>query len=376
MPFNFLELSETYYHKTNPDLRRRRTIVAEGASDEFFLYQRLGSIHARLMQEGVENTNNNSLKLDGAILRAAYEFLHANNEQKEQARDTATTQKHQCDSGIRCLLQDGIETWEHILELKRKHDEDTAPPKDEEDPIPNTTESEELPDINKLFGQTTDNMVANLGTLLLLMEQVNNDREGHMRRTKVLAREIKTLKAQLTQSADALAQSQEEVTFLRRQQRALEEQLATVEKRKLSKLLQNTASQGTEGRKLFELAQRLEATNVKTQKRENMLAQLPSAMQDGRHIEYEDRFLDDLVGLQDREHQDVVDALKRFANHGEQYSSLKTKRWEGRSISGAPEGSFESRSNDKFRFFWKQDDNSVIHFYRTGPHTEFSSSEW
>ena len=155
-----------------------------------------------------------------------------------------------------------------------------------------------------------------------------------------------------------------------------EEGLRAVEDRKLWELLEQAAGQGEEGRKLYVLAQQIERTNADAREREDLRARLPGAMRDHRAMEYEDRFLRDLQNLQERERQEVIDALQRLAEHGKKYSSLKTKRWEGRPVQGALDGSFQSRSSGEYRFFWKQDGSGIIRFYRVGHHTEFSTSEW
>ncbi|MBI2051129.1 MAG: hypothetical protein HYT31_05040 [Parcubacteria group bacterium] len=191
-----------------------------------------------------------------------------------------------------------------------------------------------------------------------------------------MEREKRALEATLAQASGALQKAQEQIALLQQKVRTLKERLRTVEGKKLWELLEQTATQGEDGRRIYELAQKLELTDTGAQEREELRARLPKAVHDGRAMQYEDRFLRDLQGLQERERLEVVEALHRFAAHGEQYSSFKTKRRQGLDITGIPGGSFESRSNREYRFFWKQGDNGIIMFFRVGHHTEFSSSEW
>ena len=197
-----------------------------------------------------------------------------------------------------------------------------------------------------------------------------------MRRIKALAKQNDALKAELALAADTLQQAQKQIALLQQKVRAMEEGLRAVEDRKLWELLEQAAGQGEEGRKLYVLAQQIERTNADAREREDLRARLPGAMRDHRAMEYEDRFLRDLQNLQERERQEVIDALQRLAEHGEKYSSLKTKRWEGRPVQGALDGSFQSRSSADSLFVWKQDGSGIIRFYRVGQHTEFSTSEW
>lgn len=197
-----------------------------------------------------------------------------------------------------------------------------------------------------------------------------------MRRIKTLARQNEALKAELNRARDAHQQAQEHIALLKQRVRAMEEELRAVESQRLSELLMQAAGTGPEGRRLYELAQEYEADNAGEAAREKLRARLPSTTRDGRRMEYEERFLRDMQELAEREKEKVVEALARFAEHGESSPSLKSKRWQGQAVTGAPEGSFESRSSGEYRFFWKQGNNGVIAFYRAGHHTAFSSSEW
>jgi hypothetical protein len=359
MPFNFLELSPTYRKKViDTQIRRRRTIVAEEADDSFFLRRRLERVHARLKEEGLPDASDHSIKLDGMLFRTAYEFLRAEGEEKEHIRARVTNRRGRHDSGIRHLIADGIETWERILELAAE-----VKPEDES-----------LPEIDDFILQAAENLASSAQTFFLALDQLRNDRQTLVQRAKVLEKEIEILKTKLARAMDTLAHVREQAAQSEQYAHVLKKELETVRHAKLQELVSQEAATSSAGRRLYKLVQEMQKKSA-VKDRDSIRERLPGAMGDGRSLAYENRFLGDMLQLQQREQERIITALERFTKHGERYASLKTKKWPGQPVSGVPEGSFESRASDELRFMWKPDPEGSIRVYRAGSHADFGSSE-
>lgn len=402
-PLHILRASKTYNAGRGGErVRRRRDLVAKLLDDNYLIPKGESQhIAEEVCSRGFPNTNVDTVNNDAAVLRNAWQFLGA--DETEQAAFREKVEKSVRKSGhstaklfgVWCLMQDNITNRNQAIELKRQYDE-AHPPEESADeqaeeqaftqllasmetetPDELTAEAREdgeALDIWEVLAQATDKMAVNLQILFLLRNQLGDEHEADMRRIKTLARQNEALRAHLGRTEDELRETQEEITRLRRELEAMESRLRATEKRKLSELLEQTASQGTEGRQLYVLAQRVEAKNAGAEEREKLRSSFPDRTHDNRNMEYEERFLRDVQRFPERFRQETEDALWRFAEHGERYSSLKTDRWNGAPPSGVLEDAFESRVNDEYRILWKQI-GIIIYFYRAGRHTDFSSSE-
>lgn len=398
MPFNFLELLKTYQKKgVRRTTRRRRDLVAELLDSKYDYGDRTGpKIVEALKKQGLQAAVVN-IYHDVRLLRATYQYLTANPEDKEHTRREMSESVERTGRpvnalfGVWCCTQDNIETWEQILGLKRQYDEahptkdaeeaepllsdDTTPEKDGE--VDET--SEQLPDVDGLISQAVGNMVVNLQTLHLLIGRQVDDREADMKRIKTLAREIASLQARLSQASDARAQDQEQIARLQQDIRNLEEKLRIVENKKLSELLLQTASEGEAGRRIYALAQQIEA--AKWQKtRDALLVGFPDVItkQDdrlvGRHIIYEDRFVRNLKNHSVENQERGRAALCKFSELGPYHSSFKTHDVPQGVASVLPQGCKQSRVTDELRFIWRLETDE-IRIYCVGNHTDFWPSE-
>ncbi|OGZ96681.1 MAG: hypothetical protein A2847_01555 [Candidatus Sungbacteria bacterium RIFCSPHIGHO2_01_FULL_50_25] len=359
MALYFLELSQTYCKETDQVSFRRRQIVAKHLKDNYKSYKNrdeeiLARIQEELAGEGIA-VSASDFRYDKLILRTAYAWLRASDEDRTEARKKVPT------AIAGQLEKDGILTWARVRELAG-----LSGPKSESE----SRRAQQEPSVLRTAfadfhaGEELASLIGNL------VPQI----EGVLEENRALKEEVFRHSDERGTYVRKVQDADDYIELLEGEILRLEEQLREARaslRHARSTTLEEIAREHPEIPHLTVIAQQLKNGGTKSvSDLEKLRESLPTEYawpNDQGRFSYSDRFLRELAGFEPHEQERVARQLGVLGSQGSGYASLHTRKIEMRLPFSPPE-CFVSRGADDLRFTWsKKEGEILVHWvYRKG----------
>ncbi len=290
MAVDFLTKSPTYLRVTDPEIIKRRQIVISFMTDAYKMPRGTPNQAVEAMVAAGIKTSGHVVGFDAAVYRNAFLFLTGSKEQKEKLITRSEKRTAEL-GGVRCLIKDGITSWDQLLPEEPQPAPAPTPPEPEEKQEDIVAITKRQLAVLEIGIARIREEVAQLETERILLREENGQ----------LRIENQNLQASITASEDRLR------SFKRMKVEDLADQFPQV-----------TA--------LLDLVTQPELSPKETEK--GPVTGLPKACEPlaNKRMGYSERFLKQFSESGDsRTKFTVTKALKFFAKNGPQHAGLKTR---------------------------------------------------
>jgi len=131
MAVDFLTKSPTYLRVTDPEIIKRRQIVISFMTDAYKMPRGTPNQAVEAMVAAGIKTSGHVVGFDAAVYRNAFLFLTGSKEQKEKLITRSEKRTAEL-GGVRCLIKDGITSWDQLLPEEPQPAPAPTPPEPEE----------------------------------------------------------------------------------------------------------------------------------------------------------------------------------------------------------------------------------------------------